>query len=104
MNIEVTSHNGVFLSHPDGGHCNVVGMTDDCYGCVCYGCALIDQCVNRVKELREWICKEYKIPREFMFTKDGNSKNIEYDKRFDSFVEKLKTCIESDIKNIKIEL
>ena len=38
-----------------------------------------------------------------MFTKDGNNKNIEYDKRFDSFVEKLKTCIEEANKNIKIE-
>jgi len=35
--IEVIKDNGIYMGHPDGGHCNLMGMTDDCYGCAMYG-------------------------------------------------------------------
>lgn len=71
MNVEITKQNDVFITHPDGG--------------------LIDNCLDRVKKLKEWICKEYKIPYDFMFDKNGNNKNIITDTRFDDFIKKLKT-------------
>jgi len=91
MNVEITKQNDVFITHPDGGHCNIVGMTPGCYGCGYYGGGLINNCLDRVKKLKEWICKEYKIPYDFMFDKNGNNKNIITDTRFDDFIKKLKT-------------
>lgn len=62
-----------FIEHPDGGHCNLEGMTDDCYGCVCYGCSLVDECESRVKELKEAICRSFMIPRKYLFDEHGQT-------------------------------
>lgn len=92
MKVETTKNKDVFVEHPDGGHCNVAGMTTECYGCVCYGCGLVDMCNDNVKKLREWICKVYKIPREFLFNDNGNLKDIRVDdEKFNQFIEKLKS-------------
>ena len=61
-----------FVEHPDGGHCNLEGMTEECYGCVYHGCALITECKERVKELKEAICKNFMIPREYLFRETSN--------------------------------
>ena len=37
----------MIVKHPDGGSCNTDGMTSDCYGCVYYGCGLIEECNKR---------------------------------------------------------
>ena len=29
--IEITEHNEIFMDHPDGGHCNLMGMSSDSY-------------------------------------------------------------------------
>jgi len=42
-----------FIPHPRGGYCNPNGMTDACYGCVCYGAGLTDECKKLVEELRQ---------------------------------------------------
>ena len=42
----------MFVKHPDGGHCNTDGMTEECYGCICFGCDLIKECKERVKALK----------------------------------------------------
>lgn len=44
----------MLLKHPDGGHCYLEGMTDNCYGCICYGGGLIAECEEHVKRLREY--------------------------------------------------
>lgn len=42
----------MIVKHPNGGHCNTDGMTEECYGCICYGCGLIKECNKRVKALK----------------------------------------------------
>ena len=42
----------MIVKHPDGGSCNTDGMTNECYGCVCYGLGLTDRCKERVKALK----------------------------------------------------
>ena len=44
----------MFVEHPLGGHCNLDEMTDECYGCICYGAGLIDDCKKNVEILREY--------------------------------------------------
>ena len=41
----------MIVEHPDGGHCNTDGMTEEC-GCICYGCGLIKECNERIKALK----------------------------------------------------
>lgn len=41
-----------FVLHPDGGYCNTEGMTDECYGCYCYGTGDVERCRKRVKGLK----------------------------------------------------
>jgi len=50
----------MFVEHPLGGHCNLDGMTDECYGCICYGGGLIDDCKKNVEILREYYQKNSK--------------------------------------------
>ena len=50
----------MFVEHPLGGHCNLDGMTDECYGCICYGGGLIDDCKKNVEILREYYQKHSK--------------------------------------------
>ena len=45
----------MIVEHPDGGHCNTDGMTHDCYGCICYGGGLINECKERVAKLLDSI-------------------------------------------------
>ena len=40
-----------FVPHPDGGMCNPNGMSDACYGCICYGASLVDECNEHVEKL-----------------------------------------------------
>lgn len=42
----------MIVNHPDGGSCNTEGMTDECYGCICYGAGLTDRCKERIKALK----------------------------------------------------
>lgn len=42
----------MIVKHPDGGHCNTEGMTDECYGCLYYGAGMIDECEKRCKQLK----------------------------------------------------
>lgn len=56
-----------FIEHPDGGTCNLEGMTADCYGCICYGGGLISECRERVDRMKEKICLNLMIPREWLF-------------------------------------
>lgn len=42
----------MIVKHPDGGHCNTKGMTDECYGCVYYGRGMTDECEDRNEKLK----------------------------------------------------
>jgi hypothetical protein len=54
----VIKDRGRLVKDPEGGHCYIDGMGYWCYGCVYYGCGLIEECRKRVKRIREYYLKE----------------------------------------------
>lgn len=62
-----------FIEHPKGGHCNLVGMTDDCYGCVYHGTGDTDKCLQRVNDMKDTIARNMMIPRHYLYDNNGNT-------------------------------
>ena len=88
--IEVIKDNGIYMEHPDGGHCNLMGMTDDCYGCAMYGGGLTEECADRVYELKRAIAWNLEIPFCYLFDMDDTSKELSHnDSQWKKFINKL---------------
>lgn len=88
--IEVTKHNGIYMEHPDGGHCNLMGMTDDCYGCAMYGCGLTEECNDRVYNLKQAIARNLHIPFCYLFVMDNTTRELpQSDPQWKIFINKL---------------
>jgi len=79
----------VFVDHPDGGQCNLVGMTDGCYGCVRYDAGDTKGCKERVGKLIDAICTNFMIPCGFLFDDSGDISAD--DPKRNKFIESFKT-------------
>jgi len=80
-------HQDVFVDHPDGGHCNLMGMTDGCGCCGHYRSRDTKGCKERVAKLIDAICTNFMIPRGFLFDDSGDipTDNPEWSKFIESF-------------------
>jgi len=89
----MNKHEDIFINHPDGGHCNLMGMTDGCYGCGRYGTGDTEGCEKRVNEMKEAICTNFMLPRDFLFN-DNENASID-DPRWNTFVKNMRKLMES---------
>lgn len=77
----------VFVDHPDGGQCNLYGMTDGCSSCGHYISGDTKGCEERVGRLMDAICTNFMLPRDFLFGDDINipTDNPKWSKFIESF-------------------
>lgn len=78
------------MEHPDGGHCNLMGMSDDCCGCAMYEGGLTEECADRVYELKRAIAWNLGIPFCYLFDMDDTNKELSHnDPQWKKFISKL---------------
>lgn len=86
MKIEITKYKDIFIDYKGEGHCNLRGMTTECYGCACYGGGLVVQCNEYVKKLKEYCIEKYNIPYDIFFDKNGKECYLT-DEKLDKIIE-----------------